>query len=68
MGLLGTEVPTNLPLMSVGLDSIATTEFTSTLAGHFGSEISATMLFDHPTLESISRFLSSQLGTKTTTD
>lgn len=63
--LLGTLVPTNAPLMAVGLDSIATTEFTSWLADHLGSPIPATMLFDHPTLDSVSRFLSTELETRT---
>lgn len=63
--LLGTLVATNAPLMSVGLDSIATTEFTSLLADRLGSKIPATMLFDHPTLDSISRFLFGEFLGKT---
>ena len=61
VGLLGTSVPTNAPLMSVGLDSIAATEFTNMLGDQFGSAIPATVLFDHPTLESITQFLVSEV-------
>ena len=57
---MGTVVDTNAPLMSAGLDSIAATEFTSTLSERLGIEIQATALFDHPTLQSLADFLSSE--------
>lgn len=58
---LGTEVPTNAPLMSVGLDSIAAVEFTNTVSVETGITFSAIMLFDHPTLDSIASYLLAEL-------
>jgi len=58
---LGTEVPTNAPLMSVGLDSIAAVEFTNTVSVETGITFSAIMLFDHPTLDSITSYLLAEL-------
>jgi len=58
---LGTEVPANAPLMSVGLDSIAAVEFTNTVSVETGITFSAIMLFDHPTLDSITSYLLAEL-------
>ena len=58
---LGTEVPTNAPLMSVGLDSIAAVEFTNAVSVETGITFSAIMLFDHPTLDSITSYLLAEL-------
>jgi acyl carrier protein len=58
---LGTEVPANAPLMSVGLDSIAAVEFTNTVSVETGITFSAIMLFDHPTLNSITSYLLAEL-------
>jgi acyl carrier protein len=59
--VLGTEVPTNTPLMSVGLDSIAAVEFTNAVSDELGMSFSAVMLFDHPTLDSIVSCLAGEL-------
>lgn len=58
---LGTEVPANAPLMSVGLDSIAAVEFTNAVSVETGITFSAIMLFDHPTLNSITSYLLAEL-------
>jgi len=63
---MGKVVDTNVPLMSAGLDSIAATEFTSTLSQRLDIEIQATALFDHPTLRSLADFLSSELSNDVT--
>ena len=55
--LLGTTVPSNAPLMSVGLDSIAATEFTSAISEKLSMSVSAIMLFDYPTVDSIASHL-----------
>lgn len=55
--ILGTQVPTDTPLMSVGLDSIAAVEFVSAVSGELGTSISPVVLFDHPTLDSIASYL-----------
>lgn len=43
--------------MSVGLDSIAAVEFTNVVSKELGMNLSAMMLFDHPTLDSIASYL-----------
>ena len=52
----------NSPLMSIGLDSIAGVELVQTLSSTSGLQISPTMLFDHPTLESITSFIRAEAG------
>ena len=59
--LLSTEVPTNAPLMSIGLDSIAAVEFTNAVSDELGMSVSAIVLFDHPTLDSIASYLLAEL-------
>ena len=59
--VLGTEVPTNAPLMSIGLDSIAAVEFTNAVSTELGMTFTAIMLFDHPTLDSIASYLAAEL-------
>ena len=57
-GVLGTEVAANAALMSMGLDSIAAVEFASAVGEAVGtSSFSAIMLFDHPTVDSITSYL-----------
>ena len=64
MGLvLGTEVPTNAPLMSTELDSIAAVEFTNAVSDDLGTTFSSIMLFDYPTLDSIASHLTEELET-----
>ena len=59
--LLSTDVPTNAPLMSIGLDSIAAVEFTNAVSDELGMSVSAIVLFDHPTLDSIASYLAAEL-------
>ena len=54
----GTLVASNAPLMASGLDSIAATEFASTLTDRFTTELPQTLLFDHPTIEAVASFIS----------
>lgn len=60
-GLLGTILSANEPLMSAGLDSLAATELTNVISDSLGVEVSPVMLFDHPTLESITSILTSEM-------
>ena len=60
--VMGTDIGINVPLMSAGLDSIAVIEFVSTLSERMGIKIQQTALFDHPTLDSLASFLSSDLA------
>ena len=64
--VMGTVIDTNTPLMSAGLDSLSATEFTSTLSQRLNIEIEATALFDHPTLQSLADFLSSEFSNDVT--
>ena len=57
LDVLGTNVATDAPLMSVGLDSIAVTELTNALAERFDAELPQTLMFDHPTIDAIAGFL-----------
>ncbi|MDA9173062.1 acyl carrier protein [bacterium] len=65
MGLLGTSAPANVPLMSIGLDSIAAVELTNSISDSLGVSVSAITLFDHPTLDSIGSYLVGELKVPT---
>ena len=58
LDVLGTKFALNSPLMAAGLDSVAATEFASTLTERFDTEFPQTLLFDHPTIESVAGFVS----------
>ena len=60
--VIGTKIAADAPLMSAGLDSISATEFTGELATRFSVDLAPTVLFDHPTLESLASFLSDELA------
>ena len=67
--MLGTEVAGNAALMSIGLDSIAAVEFTSAVRDAVGTpSFSAIMLFDHPTVDSITSYLAAELETDAVED
>jgi len=55
---LGTMVDGDAPLMSAGLDSLAAASFMDTLSSQLSLDFAPTALFDHPTLDSIASFLS----------
>ena len=57
LDVLGTNVATDAPLMSVGLDSIAVTELTNALAERFDTELPQTLMFDHPTIDAMAGFI-----------
>lgn len=54
---LGTKVETDSPLMQAGLDSVSATEVTRLLSEEFRVTLPSTLLFDYPTVEDISGFL-----------
>ena len=54
--------------MSAGLDSLSATEFTNTLGARFSMDLAATILFDHPTLESLASFISDELTSNDLTE
>ena len=57
---LGTIVDMNAPLMAAGVDSLSVAELVNALSAALGVEMSATELFDHPTLDSIVASLSTE--------
>lgn len=59
--LLGTTVAANVPLMSAGMDSITAIEFTRMLSDAVGDDLPSTLIFDHPTINSIAGFVTSEL-------
>ena len=59
--ILGTEVASNAPLMSAGLDSLAAVVFTNAISDEFGMAFPAVMLFDHPTVDSIVSYLGAEV-------
>ena len=55
--IIGSAVSPDAPLMSAGLDSIATTELSALMSERFKTELPQTLLFDHPSLRSVADFL-----------
>ena len=60
--IVGTNIDMNAPLMSAGLDSLSAVEFINALGARIGMDLSPTVLYDHPTLDSLASFLSSELA------
>ena len=56
--VVGTIVDANAPLMAAGFDSLSASEFGGNLGTQFSSELPSTLLFDHPTINALSAFLS----------
>lgn len=56
-GLVGTTLAGDLPLMSAGLDSIGATELARKLGNQLETEISSTLLFDHPSVNTVASAL-----------
>ena len=54
----GTTISADAPLMDSGLDSIGATELSNKISAHLNTELSPTLLFDHPSLRSIAEALS----------
>jgi len=56
--VINKDVSVDAPLMDAGLDSISATELSNKIIAHLNTELSPTLLFDHPSLRSISDALS----------
>ena len=51
--VINKDVSVDAPLMDAGLDSISATELSNKISAHLDTELSPTLLFDHPSLRSI---------------
>ena len=51
--LVGTSVARDAPLMEAGIDSLASSELVQGIKDDLSAELSATLLFDHPSIVSI---------------
>ena len=60
----GTSISADAPLMDSGLDSIGATELSNKISAHLNTELSPTLLFDHPSLRSIANSLSVEQETE----
>jgi acyl carrier protein len=60
----GTTISADAPLMDSGLDSIGATELSNKISAHLNTELSPTLLFDHPSLRSIADALSNDQETE----
>ena len=47
--------------MEAGLDSLGTVELRSALAARFGTEMPATLTFDHPSITALAAYVSASL-------
>jgi hypothetical protein len=53
----GRPMPVDLPLQELGLDSLMALELRNVLAQALGRPLSATLLFDHPTIRGLGGYL-----------
>jgi acyl carrier protein len=60
--VINKDVSVDAPLMDAGLDSISATELSNKISAHLNTELSPTLLFDHPSLQSIADALSADSG------
>ena len=56
--VIGSTVSADAPLMDAGLDSISAMELLNQISERLDTELPQTLLFDHPTLQSVADFLS----------
>ena len=61
--VVGSDVDTDEPLMSAGLDSLGSVEFANVLAQKFSMQMPATLVFDYPTVRALAEFLMEQVPT-----
>ena len=60
MGMLGSAIGLDQPLMEAGLDSLGAVELRNTISTQFSSELPATVMFDYPSITALAGFIVSQ--------
>ena len=65
--LTGTTISGDEALMDVGIDSLSAVELVSTLGHELNTEIEPTVLFNHPTIDSLSNYLVAQVNASSDT-
>lgn len=63
-GMLGSDIGSDQPLMEAGLDSLGAVELRTSLGNHFGTELPATITFDHPSIDALAKFLAGFVSQK----
>ena len=61
-GVLGVTPAADAPLMAAGLDSLGMVEVRNALQTRLGLHLPSTLLFDHPSVDAISAFISQRLA------
>ena len=56
-GLIGQAIPADQPFMEAGLDSLGAVELRNGLASKYGMDLPASLLFDYPSVASLSSYL-----------
>lgn len=65
--VMGKAVESTAPLMASGLDSLAAVELKNAVTSKFGVNLPATMAFDHPTLDALSKFIAASIDSSAKT-
>jgi 3-oxoacyl-(acyl-carrier-protein) synthase/acyl carrier protein len=60
-GVLGQSVSPDEPLMAAGLDSLGAVELRNALEGALGLSLPGTLVFDYPSVDAMTQFISSQI-------
>lgn len=60
--MFGFDVPATQPLMEAGLDSLSAAELRNTISTAFQAELPATVMFDYPTLDALTNYVTEHLA------
>jgi acyl carrier protein len=62
LDLAGKEIGADEPLMSAGLNSLASTELKSAIDATFGLDLPGTVVYDYPSIGALATLVHSELG------